>query len=243
MKLSIDHNSPIPLHAQVESLLRDLVKEQEYIEGKALPKEVELSKLLGVARNTVRQATNKLVYENLITRKKGKGTYVNKPTLQTKLQNWTSFTEEMLLHGIKVKNYMIHSGMKSADKEIAAELGINENTEVVELIRLRGDDEGPSVLFYSYFHPRLGISKEEDFNQPLYTTLEEKYFTRATTSKEEISAILAEGKIASHLRVTEGMPILKRKRIVLDPGNRIIEYNFGYYRSDKFKYSIDIHRS
>ena len=61
--MKIDHSSPMPLHAQVEALLRDLIKLPIYQAGKFLPKEVDLAKQLGVSRNTIRQATNKLEYE------------------------------------------------------------------------------------------------------------------------------------------------------------------------------------
>jgi GntR family transcriptional regulator len=35
-------------------------------------------------------------------------------------------------------------------------------------------------------------------------------------------------------------PILVRERFVYDPGDRPVEYNIGFYRADKFTYSIDI---
>ena len=63
MKFNIDHKSPVPLHAQVEELLRELIEEEEYKNGKILPSEVELSKKLAISRSTVRQAIKKLVFE------------------------------------------------------------------------------------------------------------------------------------------------------------------------------------
>ena len=62
MKLSIDHNSPVPLYVQAELLLRELIALPEHQEGKLLPNEVDLANKLGISRNTLRQATNKLVY-------------------------------------------------------------------------------------------------------------------------------------------------------------------------------------
>ena len=66
MSFSIDHKSALPLHAQVENLLRELIASDEYKKGKFLPNEVSFAKQLGISRNTVRQATNKLVYEGLL---------------------------------------------------------------------------------------------------------------------------------------------------------------------------------
>ena len=44
--MKIDRNSPIPLHKQAETLLRELITEEEYKEGNMLPNDVEFSKQL-----------------------------------------------------------------------------------------------------------------------------------------------------------------------------------------------------
>ncbi len=243
MKLSIDHSSPVPLHMQVEQLLRELIKEEQYISGNPLPKEVDLSKMLGIARNTIRQATDKMVYEGSLTRKKGVGTFVAPKNVSTRLDNWSSFTEEMNQLGVQFKNFSIESSFIKSDSVLAVSLNIKEDKEVLELKRLRGDDDGPFVYFKSYFHPRIGLTGDEDFSMPLYEMLETKYSTRAVTSREEIKAIAADDEMSEKLQVTPGTPILFRKRVVLDPGGRIIEYNLCYYRSDKFTYTIDINRN
>ena len=72
--MKIDHNNPKPLHIQAEEILRQLIESEEYKNGKLLPNEVELSEQLNISRNTLRQAINKLVFEGLLSRKKGVGT-------------------------------------------------------------------------------------------------------------------------------------------------------------------------
>ena len=71
--MKIDHSSNKPLHIQAEEVLRKLIEEEEYKNGKLLPNEVELSEQLNISRNTLRQAINKLVFEGLVIRKKGYG--------------------------------------------------------------------------------------------------------------------------------------------------------------------------
>ena len=44
----IDHSSVLPLHYQVEDLLRKLIEQPEYQNGKLLPNEVDIAKKLGV---------------------------------------------------------------------------------------------------------------------------------------------------------------------------------------------------
>jgi len=107
MNLKIDHSSAMPLHAQVESLLRELIELPQYQAGEFLPKEVDLANQLGISRNTLRQATNKLEYEGLIVRKKGFGTKVAEKSFTTQLNNWHSFTQEMNEKGIAFTNLQV----------------------------------------------------------------------------------------------------------------------------------------
>lgn len=243
MDFVIDHNSTLPLHMQVEDMLRRLIERPEYQNGKLLPNEINIAKKLGISRSTVRQATNKLVYERLLIRKKGVGTKVAKNNITTKLSKWSSFTHEMDEKGVVFKNYSIKVSMVVPDKEIQRLFNIGAGHKVLKMERLKGPDSGPVVYFISYFHPRTGLTADDDFSKPLYETLERDHHIVASLSKEGISAILADNKISKMLKVKNGDPILFRKRVVCDPGDRPIEYNLGYYRADRFTYTIDIART
>jgi len=238
----LDTESGIPLHKQVENILRDLIADPRFQNGELLPKEVDIAKRLGISRNTVRQATNKLVLEGLLIRKKGVGTTVGRPSYTSKLDNWFSFSQEMHEKGLEFTNYSLRSGWVKADSEVAQALQIRKGTKVLSLERLRGLKKGPLVLFKSYFHPRIGFTGDEDFTRHLYEIMEEDYAVVPSISKEEIKATLADEDIAEVLNIKLGAAVLYRRRVVCDPGDRPIEFNVGYYRADEFSYSIDIKR-
>lgn len=240
MNFNIDHSSKLPLHFQVEELLRKLIELPQYKKGEFLPGEVELAKQLGVSRNTIRQATNKLEYEGLIIRKKGYGTKVAEKSFTTELDNWHSFTQEMNDKGIAFKNFLVKAECIECEKKVADFFNIPEKSKVIRLSRLRGDENGPFVFFESYFHPRIGISENEDFNIPLYELLENKFSTQVSTSKEKIKARLASKITAERLKIKVGEPIMLRERFVSGVGNKPVEYNIGFYIAEKFTYSIEI---
>jgi len=243
VEFKIDHDSHVPLHVQVEQLLRELIQKKEYRRGKLLPGEEEMSKKLGISRNTFRAAMNKLVYEGLVVRKKGVGTKVNNHVVRTQLTAWSSFTREMNSKGIPFHDIEKRVSWEAASPEIARYLEIAEGVEVSRLERLRGESDYPVVLFVSYFHPRVGINKEETFDGPLYQLLEEKYHTVPRLSKEEISAILPNESLRERLEIgLAEVPILLRKRVVCDAAERPIEFCYVYYRADKFVYQINIKR-
>lgn len=242
MELRINHSNGVPLHLQVEKLLRELCELPEYKKGKLLPKELDIASKLGISRNTVRQAVSKLVIEGLLERKKGVGTKVAERNISTKLKSWMSFTQEMNEKGISFTNYEIKVEKVAATSQVAEALEIAENTEVIKLCRLRGDSEGPFVYFISWLHPRIGLTGSEDFTRPLYEILEQDYSVIVELSREEIKAICVGKEIADKLNIEEKEPVLNRIRRVYDPGNRPLEYNICYYQADKFSYTIDIKR-
>ncbi|RPI71737.1 MAG: GntR family transcriptional regulator [Ignavibacteriales bacterium] len=241
MVLKINHKSSEPLHVQVEKLLRGLINNPEYNgNGKFLPKEVDLAKRLGISRNTVRHATNKLVYEGLLVRKKGIGTKVADNPVSTKLDSWHSFTQEMNQKGIPFINYDIKVEWVDVESFVADFFSVPLGKKILMMERLRGIGKGPIVYFVSYFHPRVGLTGQEDFSKPLYKMLEEEHSTVVSISKEEISAKIADDFLAKKLSIKKGAPVLKRKRFVFDPGGRPVEYNVGYYNAEAFTYSIEI---
>ena len=239
----LDHHSPVPLHYQIEQILRRLIEEPAYQNGQLLPNEVDLASQWGIARNTVRQATTKLVHEGLLVRKKGVGTKVAERHITTNLANWHSFTQEMTRQGVPFTNLVVQSRWVEADDDTATFFGIEPQTNVLLVERVKGLDNQPVVYFRSYFHPRIGLTGDEDFNRPLYDILEQDYAVWPTLSREEIEAVTAPDRIAHGLHIRAGSPVLLRRRRVLDAGGRPVEYNIGYYDGQRFTYSIDIERN
>lgn len=243
MELKINHNSNTPLHIQAENLLRELINLKEYQKGKLLPSEVELSKKLKISRSTLRQAINKLVNEGLLIRKKGYGTKVAIKGISGRAKNWFSFSQEMAALGVKVQNFELHvSWEELEDEEVIAFFELEKGTRLLKLERLRGKIGFPFVHFISYFNPQIALSSDNDFSQPLYELLEQKYNIKAAISYEEISAIRAPEKICKKLSINEDEPVLFRKRFVYNNDRQPIEFNYGYYRGDSFVYTVESER-
>lgn len=243
--MKIDPNSSKPLHIQAEEIIRRLIEEDDYKNGKLLPSETEMSEQLNISRNTLRQAINKLVMEGLLIRKKGVGTKVAKKGIVGGIKNWLSFSQEMKMLGIEIRNFELHISRKKLTEEIANFFNTTPYSDAercIVLERVRGNKEYPFVYFISYFNPAIPMTGDEDFTRPLYELLETQYNIVVKTSKEEISARLAGEFIAEKLEINASDPILIRKRFVYDVNDMPIEYNIGYYRADSFTYTIEAER-
>lgn len=244
MRLSVDPDSQVPLHAQVADLLRSMIRKQEYRNGKLLPAETELAMHLGISRNTLRAGMEKLVSEGLLVRKAGHGTRVAPARARTsRMESWESFTREMAAQGIAVQDFASRYELRRAPAVVLETFALSRGTPVLALERVRGFEDAPVVHFLSWFHPRLGLTGKELFDRPLYDVLEEACAVRPAHSHERITAVSAEKSMAGFLGVTIGMPLLRRERRVTDAGGRLIEFAVNHYRTDRFEYTVDIERT
>ncbi len=239
MTLKLDPNSSKPLYLQAEDLLRRMIQQEEYRNGKKLPNEVELSKELNISRNTLRQAINKLVLEGRLIRKTGYGTTVAPQNVVGSGRNWMSFSQEMYAMGIEVHNFELHVSWKCPPREAAEFFKVKEDEKILCIERLRGRKDLPFVYFISFFNPCIGMTGEEDMNIPLYECLSRKFGITVKTSRETICAQQANASMAEKLNINMNDPLLVRKRFVLDSNDLPVEYNIGYYRADSFTYSIE----
>jgi GntR family transcriptional regulator len=242
-KLELDHGGPVPLHRQIEGWLRRLIRQPAYRDGKPLPDEITLARDLGVSRNTLRAALSPLIYEGLLSRTPRVGTRVVRQSVETSLAAWGSFTEEMRRRGIEVQNLEVSLSRVPADAAAAAALRLEPGTELWFLRRLRGWGGRPALLACSWFHPRLGIRGDEDFGRSLYEVLREVSGAVPAVSREEITAVAADGDLRRALGVPRGTPVLRRARAVLDRRGLPVEYNRNYYRVDRYALTLELRRA
>jgi len=240
--MKIDQTLATPLYKQIENYIRGEIKTGKYDDGSFLPREEKLANKFGVSRNTVRQGIANLVNEGILKRTPGKGTVLVERTITTKLSEWHSFRNEMLKKGIEIKDYFVKIGFEYAPSEAYQKLNVDKGKKLFKLERLRGDKIAPFVYFVSWFHPRIQLDENEDYTGSLYSIIEKKHSVIPAYSEEELDAIEVDDRIAEYLQMEKKKPVLFRKRLVLDTGERPIEFNLGYYRSDKFKYSIRFER-
>lgn len=243
--MKINHNSPVPLHAQVETLIRGMLRKPAFRDGALLPPEVRIAEQLGVCRHTVRMAILRLVQEGVLERKAGLGTRAAKQSVKTNLSDWPSFTREMRAQGIKVEVFSITAEWERPSKEVVRALRLmkaESRRQVLRLERVRGHGGIPSVYSVSWFHHRLKLSGDEDFGSPLYDLIRGASGIVPEYSEEEVSAALADASLAAKLGCAVGHPVLVRVRTVADAGRNVIEYNRNFYRADRFTYGLTIRR-
>jgi GntR family transcriptional regulator len=71
-----------PLYLQLRDALAERIANGEWKSGDIIPNEVDLARELGVSQGTVRRSLDLLESEHVVTRRQGRGTFVNDPGSQ-----------------------------------------------------------------------------------------------------------------------------------------------------------------
>ena len=91
----LDKTSAIPLHEQLDKILRSDLKNHKWGPDQKIPSENELAQLYGLSRMTVRAVVNHLVNDGLLYRVQGKGTFVSPIKLDVSTNRIQSFREQI----------------------------------------------------------------------------------------------------------------------------------------------------
>lgn len=108
------------------SQIRSRIRSGQWKVGERIPTEPHLVELLGVGRNTVREAVQSLVHAGLLTRRQGSGTYV-RSTSEVSVALGRQFEDAHYMHILEVR--------RSLEVEAARLAARNRTPEDIEALR------------------------------------------------------------------------------------------------------------
>jgi GntR family transcriptional regulator len=231
----------IPNYYRVEKHLRDRIRSGELQPGDPVPPESQLVQQFKISRMTVRQALSRLVFEGLIERQRGRGSFVAEARFQH-THVFPSFEEEMQARGATTSHKLIDKRVEPAEGKAAESLGIAEGTPVVVIERQRFVD-GQVVGYEIRYFPRWigdALTKEELEGQPLVPAMKRILGRVHTHLRLRITASVARVKEAKILETKAGTPILIRENIWYVEPEGPIQYGKSLYRGDRYQMDLDL---
>ena len=91
----------VPYYYQIASLLREKIEGGEFAPGARLPGEIELAKKFGVSRVPVRRALSLLENEGMLSRHRGRGTFVLEKKFTPKAPILSGVIEDYVTTGLR----------------------------------------------------------------------------------------------------------------------------------------------
>lgn len=239
---ALDSKSPIPLHMQLESILRSNIEGYVWQENELIPSENELSKEYGLSRMTVRSVLTRLVQEGLLYRVPGKGTFVSVRKIISQPLSKMGIREQLERMGYENTTRLIHAMEVPAMSSIAKKLQISEGEPVYEIKRVRYIKDIPLSFHSSYIPkdccPDL-LVKGYDYEQcQLCDILKEDYGVEQDKMVETLEIVQAKTGDAQILDVKRNYPLIHLENIVYARDDRPMEYSSVLFRGDKIKIEI-----
>jgi GntR family transcriptional regulator len=245
MKDSINFDSHIPYYIQLMDILREKIQNAEWLPGDQIPGEQDLCEHYQVSRTVVRQALRELDYEGVITRHKGKGTFISLPKISEGLvQKLTGFYQDMVERGLKPGSKVLHQNINPAGEKVARFLEIEPGINVIDIERLRFINDEPIQLVTTYipFEICPGLASVDLANRSLYEYLEKECGIYIAKGHRYIEAVLANEREAELLGIERGAPLLMLDSVSYSEDGRPIEYYHALHRGDRSRFEVELVR-
>lgn len=245
MANKLQSDTKVPLYVQIKEIFEEDIRTGVLKPGQPIPPESVLSEQYSVSRATVRQAVTELVYQGLLVRQQGRGTFVNKPKIETKLGGLYSFSQDMIERGLNPESRIIEFELVLPKPAIQEKLNLSDGEPVIKLVRLRLVD-GELIMLETTFLPRRHfgqLTQEEVQNhKSLYALFEEKYDIKMDHVVDYFEPILVDEFASKMLDVPIGAPALYLERIGYVDNDVRVELSQSVVRGDRCRYFVELFR-
>lgn len=234
--MKLDRESGIPLHTQLENMMRQKISSGEWPVGKLMPSENKISTEYGVSRMTVRNVITRLEQDGLVKRVMGKGTYVSSLKMRGGNLKFDGIISQLQKMGYTITTKVL-SVERITEPSLATVFLIPEETLYYKVQRVRYMNSSPMSVHVTYVPAYLVPSLEEraaDMEQrQLFIILENDYGLARGKVTETWQADKASKWIADILQIKTNQPILVDHSVTYNLNGRAFVTEAEYFRGDK----------
>jgi GntR family transcriptional regulator len=224
-----------PLYLQVRDALASRIAMGEWKPNAAIPNEGDLAREFGVSSGTMRKALDMMEGERLLTRRQGRGTFVNDQSsdeLSVRYSNIRTADGEHITGEINVLSIT----SASANAAECARLRLRPDDKVWRVQRVRMHKGEPFMVEEVAMPAVLFPDLDEQKDLPSrVVVLAQQYGILLGKGEERVSIGAASPSVATALNVKPGAPILMLDRLVYNLDGRAVEWRVGMgHFADKY---------
>ncbi len=236
----VDRLSPVPLYHQLAEQWASAIKDGTLKPGDPFENELALVKRLRLSRPTVRRAMDELVHQGLLVRRRGVGTHVASQVVH-KHPTLTSLYEELDKSGHHPRTTVLTLQASRPDRDVAQLMGLDPDTPLTYLERLRWSDGQPLVILRSWLPPRFASISAADLTEHgLYEVLA-GFGARAGVARQRVAARLATSRERRLLALPRTSAVLGVVWLCHDAAGTALEYGEHTYRGDQYLLDTTLH--
>ena len=234
----LNAQSPVPLYRQLADRILAAIDAREYEVASKIPSEQHLANTYAIGRPTVRQATDLLVRQGRLERRRGSGTYVLPPSRSIDLFSLAGTSAALAKSELNATLTLVAGPVRDNQKFKTA--SVCERSDPQIRIERCMTVDGTSVLYETlWFNVTLfaGIERQPLGDKPVSALIRDVYFMEPTSADQTFFAIVADAELASKLNVEPGVPLLRVMREMHFGENRCALIAEMVCPTDKFEFS------
>jgi GntR family transcriptional regulator len=213
-----------PLYLQVRDLVLERITNGTWKPGAMLPAEVDLARELGLSSGTVRKALDALEAEHVVSRRQGKGTFVNDSKTQALASRFDNLrgNDGQLLTATLRRNRMDLAPARKSERE---RLQIPDGDRVVRICRVLASRDRAYMYEEVSLPERHFAGLMGRAEAPMrIADLSQEFGLVLGRGIETLSAKAASATVADSLGIAKGTPVLELDRLVFAIDGRPVEW-------------------
>jgi GntR family transcriptional regulator len=222
-------------YQQIAEKLRERLVAGNFVAGRMLPSESELSAEFSASRVTVRRALEVLRDEGLVNARQGFGWFVPGDTVRQPLGKLATIEEQMRASGVTSQRRIVEFSFESAPKKIADVLG---TTQVLRVLRVNLADGEPFAIVTVWCSAEVGqhLSRRDVEQSPFYELLD----VPLSGATQTIGADAATPDDATMLHIPVGSPVLRCERVTSDTTGRPVLVSHHVFPAHRTEFVVDL---
>ncbi len=235
---ALNRSDADPLWAQLESDLRRRIDAGEFDDG-LFPGDMELTESYGVSRHTVREAIKHLNKTGLLKRERGRGTVINRAEFEQSLGTLYSLFQSVESAGVEQTSEVLELRV-DVNPEAAGHLGLEEDTELVLLARLRLAAEIPLAVDRAWLPTSIGLPLlDVDWSHTaLYDELQKSGCGAPKQGWERLTPVVPSAADRKLLGLKKSDAVFSLERLGICEGQPI-EWRTTLIRGDRYRFVTD----
>jgi DNA-binding GntR family transcriptional regulator len=238
LEVELDRSSPVPLYYQLAQAIEAAIRDGDLVPGDRFENELDLAKRLTLSRPTTRRAIQEIVDKGLLVRKRGVGTQVVQNPVHRRVE-LTSLFDDLARAGQEPTTELLDYRVGKADDEVATQLNLASDHEIVTIQRLRCANGEPLAVMVNYLPIELAPEAEELGRIGLYQALRARG-VHIRLARQRIGARPATRAEAKLLTEKVGAPLLSMSRTAFDDSGKAVEYGDHCYRASRYYFETTL---
>lgn len=226
----------------IRSQLLSDMRSGEYADCARLPRESVLAEKLGISRTQLRDILASLEREGFITRRHGVGTIINRHVLnaQTRMDIEVEFLDMIRQNGHEAAVAYVRVSDGTADKRIAQQLQIPEETPIIRVARLCTADGRPAIYCEDVVEKALarGSYTIKDFKLPIFHFLQRFCGINPYMDLTDVRPTVADAALSEVFQVPVGAPLLNMEEVDFDIDGKPVFCSSEYFADGIFRHTV-----